>query len=219
MPDQIRVLGLGAGGHARVVLETLRAMGTHDVVGLLDPRPELWGTRVGGVEVLGGDDLLGRQYDSGVTHAFIGLGGTGDTCPRRRLYELARAQGLEIVSAVHPAAVVSPSALVGPGATILANAVVGPETSLGEDVLVNSAAVVEHDCRIGDHVHVATGALLASGVHVGAGAHVGLGATVNQGLTIGAGAIVGAGAAVIRDVPAATVVVGVPARALRSSGA
>jgi UDP-perosamine 4-acetyltransferase len=219
MPDQIRVLGLGAGGHARVVLETLKSMGVHDVVGLLDPRPELWGTRVGGVEVLGGDDLLGRQYDSGVTHAFIGLGGTGDTRPRRRLYELARAQGLEIVSAIHPAASVSPSALLGPGATILAHAVVGPEASLGEDVIVNSAAVVEHDCRIADHVHVATGALLASGVQVGAGAHVGLGATVNQGLTIGADAVVGAGAAVIRDVPAATVVVGVPARVLRSIGA
>jgi sugar O-acyltransferase (sialic acid O-acetyltransferase NeuD family) len=215
MPEPVRVIGLGAGGHAKVVLEALAAMGGHEVVGLLDPRRELWGTRVGGVEVLGGDDLLGRQYDDGVSHAFIGVGGTGDTRPRRRLYELVRARGLEVVSAVHPTATVSPSARVGPGATILAASVVGTEAALGEDVIVNSGAVVEHDCRIGDHVHVATGARLASGVEVGDGAHVGVGATVIQGVAIGAGALVGAGATVVRDVPAATVVVGVPARALR----
>jgi sugar O-acyltransferase (sialic acid O-acetyltransferase NeuD family) len=215
MAEPVRVLGLGAGGHAKVVLEALAAMGGHGFVGLLDPRRELWGTRVGGVEVLGGDDLLGRQYDDGVRHAFIGVGGTGDTRPRRRLYELVRAHGLEIVSAVHPTATVSPSARVGAGATILAASVVGAEATLGDDVIVNSGAIVEHDCRIGDHVHLATGALLASGVQVGDGAHVGAGATVIQGVTIGEGSLVGAGATVVRDVPAATVVVGVPARTLR----
>ena len=43
----------------------------------------------------------------------------------------------------------------------------------------------------------------------------GAGATVRQSITIGEGVIVGAGAAVVKDVPAHTVVVGVPARPLR----
>jgi sugar O-acyltransferase (sialic acid O-acetyltransferase NeuD family) len=215
MADRVRLLGVGAGGHAKAVLEALAAMGGYEVVGLLDPKQELWGTRLLGVEVLGDDDLLERQYHGGVAHAFIGLGGVGDTRPRRRLYELVRSRGFEMVAAIHPSAVVSESARVGEGPTILANAVVGADASLGEDVIVNSGAVVEHDCRIGDHVHVATGARLASGVEVGAGAHVGLGASVVQGITIGAGAIVGAGAAVVRDVAPGTVVAGVPARELR----
>lgn len=215
MPDLVRVIGLGAGGHARVVLETLAAVGAYEIVGFLDPREELAGTSVHGVPVLGDDGLLGRQYDDGVTHAFIGLGGSGQTAPRRRLYELARTHGYEIVPAVHPHAVVSPWAQVGAGPTILAAAVVNADAVLGEDVIVNTGAIVEHDCRIGDHVHLASGSRLASGVTVGDGAHVGLGASVIQGLRVGAGSIVGAGAVVVRDVDAGVVVAGVPARVLR----
>lgn len=213
--ERLRVLGLGAGGHAKVVLEILTLTEMYDVVGLLDPRPELHGTHVHGVPVLGGDDLLERQYHDGVRSVFIGLGGADDPRPRRRLYELARSSGFGVVSAVHPAAVVSASASTGPGVTVAATAVIGPAAEVGENVIVNTGAIVEHDCSVGNHVHVATGARLASGVRVGDGAHVGAGATVIQGVTIGEGAVVGAAALVRADVDAGAVVVGVPARVLR----
>lgn len=214
MAEPTRIIGLGAGGHAKVVLEALRAIGGFELVGLLDPRRELWGTEVLGVPVLGDDEELGRQYD-GVTKAFIGLGGAADTRPRQRLYERARSHGFEIVDAVHPAATVSASARLGPGVTVLAGAVVNADAHLGENVLVNTGAVVEHDCRVASHAHVASTACLSSGVEVGEAAHVGAGATVLQGARIGTGAVVGAGAVVVRDVEPGTVVVGVPARVLR----
>jgi UDP-perosamine 4-acetyltransferase len=211
----IPAVGLGAGGHASVVIEILRAAGTHDPVALLDPREELWGSEVLGVPVVGGDELLQAQYDSGVRSAFIGLGGSGDLRPRQRLYERALSAGLAPVDAIHPTAVVSPSAVVGPGVTIAPFAIVHARARLGCNVLVNTAAVVEHDCVLGDHVHVASGATLASTVTVGAGAHVGLGAAVRQGTTVGSRAVVGAGAVVVADVESGTVVVGNPARVLR----
>jgi UDP-perosamine 4-acetyltransferase len=215
LSDPIRILGLGAGGHAKAVLDVLAAVGGFEVVGLLDPRRELVGRTVGEAEVLGDDSLLGRYYDDGVRHAFIGLGGAGDTRPRRRLYETARSAGFEIASLVHPSAVVSPSARIGAGATLLPLSAVQADSELGEDVIVNTGAVVEHDCRIGAHVHVATNATVASGVGVGDGAHIGAGATIRQGIDVGAGAIVGAGAVVVRDVDPGVVVVGVPATVLR----
>jgi acetyltransferase-like isoleucine patch superfamily enzyme len=47
------------------------------------------------------------------------------------------------------------------------------------------------------------------------GAHIGMGAIIMPGVTIGEGAVVGAGALVTKDVPAWTIVAGVPAKILR----
>jgi len=206
-----RVVGIGAGGHAKVVIDSLRQMGRYEIIALVDSDGKLWGSEVSGVRVLGDDTYLPELYAQGVRDAFIGVGTVGDSQSRIRVYELARRHGFRIVPAIHPTAVVAASAKIGDGPTIMANAIINPDAHLGDNVIVNTRAVVEHDCVIGDHVHIATGAVLAGMVTVGRGAHIGAGATIRQGLTIGEGAIVGAGAVVVRDVPAGTTVVGVPA--------
>jgi UDP-perosamine 4-acetyltransferase len=76
--------------------------------------------------------------------------------------------------------------------------------------------VVEHDCEIGDHVHVSVGARLGGGVRVGEATLIGLGAIVRHGISVGRMSIVGAGAVVVDDVPDGVVVVGTPARVVRT---
>ena len=208
----IPVVGFGAGGHAKVVIEIIRSMQEYEVVGLLEAQQSLWGTNILGVEVLGDDSLMDELRGRGIRHAFIGLGTVADARPRRQLYEKVSGSGFDIVSAIHAAAIVSSSATIGLGPTIMAGAVINAKAVIGNNVIVNTGAIVEHDCLIGDHSHVATGARLAGGVHVGPGAHIGIGAVVRQELRIGAGAIVGAGAVVVRDVPDDSTVIGVPAK-------
>jgi UDP-perosamine 4-acetyltransferase len=210
-----KVVGLGAGGHAKVVIEALRFDPAIELVGLLDPRPELRGQLVLGVPVLGGDDQLAALRGQGVSYFFIGVGGADCLAVRRRLFGAALDTGLEPVTAIHPRAWVSDSVTVGRGITVLASAVVNACVRLGDNVVVNSGAVVEHDCAIGDHAHVAPGACIAGGVSVGEATLIGMGACVRQGIRVGSHAVVGAGAVVIRDVPDGTVVVGVPASTLR----
>lgn len=55
--------------------------------------------------------------------------------------------------------------------------------------------------------------------HIGKRASIGSGAVILGGVTIGDNALIGAGAVVTKDVPANTVVAGVPARLLRSATA
>lgn len=208
----IPVVGFGAGGHAKVVIEILRSMQEYEIVGLLEAQQRLWGTKVLGVEVLGDDSMMAELKERGINHAFIGVGTVGDAQPRRQLYEKVSGFGFQIVPAIHAASVVSSSAKIGVGPTIMAGAIVNADAVIGNNVIVNTGAIVEHDCVIGDHAHVATGARLAGGVHVGPGAHVGIGAVVRQEIRIGEGAIVGAGAVVVKDVADFTTVIGVPAR-------
>jgi sugar O-acyltransferase (sialic acid O-acetyltransferase NeuD family) len=205
------VIGFGAGGHAKVVIEILRSMREYELVGLLDMRIER-GSNVLGVEVLGDDSMMAELKQRGIEHAFIGVGTVGDAQSRRELYEKVVSFGFQIVTAIHAAAIVSLTAQIGAGPTIMAGAIVNANAVIGDNVIVNTAAIVEHDCVIGDHVHIATGARLAGGVHVGSGAHIGIGAVVRQEIKIGEGAIVGAGAVVVRDVPPGTTVIGVPAK-------
>ena len=58
-------------------------------------------------------------------------------------------------------------------------------------------------------------ALVLKKVVIKDGAHIGIGAIIMPGVTIGEGAVVGAGAVVVNDVPAYSVVAGVPARVIR----
>lgn len=213
-----QVVGLGAGGHAKVVIEILRLMGEYEIVGLLDPKRQLWGTEVLGIPVIGDDGLLPKLYSDGVRCAFIGVGHVGDAQPRKRLYEMVRAQGFRVVQAIHPQAIVSPSVEIGHGATIMAGAIINAGARLGKNVIINTGAIVEHDCVIGDHVHIATGARLAGGVYVGTQAFIGMGCSIVQNVRVGCNAVVGAGAVVIEDVPDDVTVVGVPARPCKPKG-
>ena len=215
MMRSLEVVGLGAGGHAKLVIDAIDSAGVYEVIGLLDPDESLWETRVAGKLVLGGDELLGKIRLDGVDRAFLGVGSTGDTTRRRMVFEKACSEGFEIATVRHTASYVSATSTLGEGTVILANATVGPESRVGRNVSINAGAVVEHDTVVEDHAQIATGALLCGGVHIGPGAHIGAGASVKQGVRIGDGATVGAGAAVIRDVEAGSVVVGVPARRIR----
>jgi sugar O-acyltransferase (sialic acid O-acetyltransferase NeuD family) len=205
---------VGAGGHARVVLDAARAGGI-DVIAVVDARADLKGTTFEGLEVMGDESAIAALRKRGADTVLLGVGSVdvGDT--RRALYARIAALGLALPIVRHPSAVVSPTATLGPACVVFANATINPGARIGANVIVNTAAIVDHDVAIGDHAHVSPGAHLAGGVTIGAGSHVGIGATVLQGVQIGSGVVVGAGAVVLNDVPDGDRVAGVPARSIR----
>ena len=208
------VVIIGAGGHGKVVLDILRAAGRFNPIGYVDADTRLFGTKVGGLQVLGPNNVLPRLRQQGVAHAIVAI---GDNRTRQRYVATLGGEGFELVSAIHPSAFVSPTAKLGRNVVVGPNASVITEARIGDATIVNTGAIVEHECEVGQAVHVAPGACLAGRVRVGACAFVGIGAQVIQCLSVGEGATVGAGAVVLQDVPDGATVVGVPARVVKVS--
>jgi sugar O-acyltransferase (sialic acid O-acetyltransferase NeuD family) len=215
MPGRMKAVLIGAGGHARVVLDAARAANGIEVSCVVDADPAKRGTAFEGLEVVGDESALAGIRARGVEAIVLGVGSIDVGRGRRALFERVSVLGFELPAVIHPAAVISPSAQIGAACVVFAGAILNPGVRLGDNVIVNTAAVLDHDVVIGDHAHVSPGAHLAGGVTVGEGSHVGIGATVLQGVRIGANVVVGAGAVVVRDVPDGDRVAGVPARSLR----
>jgi UDP-perosamine 4-acetyltransferase len=206
------VVIVGAGGHGKVVLDILRTQGTYTPIGFLDADPSLMGRKIHGLPVLGQVNLLPRLKAQKVRAACIAI---GDNRTRAQYARMLADHGFDLVNAIHPSAVVSPTAVLGTNVVIAAGAVVGTDANIGDNVIVNTGSIVDHECEVGESAHICPAAALAGRATVGMGAFIGLGARVIQCVTIGPHAIVGAGSVVLRDVPELATVVGVPARVIK----
>jgi sugar O-acyltransferase (sialic acid O-acetyltransferase NeuD family) len=195
------LLIFGGGGHAKAIMDMIKQINSYAIAGILDDDELLTGKQVLGIQVLGTRVLLPMLVKQGVILAANGVGGIIDIGVRVQIFELLESAGFKFPALIHPRSTVEPSAKIGEGIQVFANAYVGSEAVLHPMCMVNTNAVVSHDCEIGSYTHIAPGALLAGNVHVGERTLVGMGVTTAIGVRIGSGVRIGNGAIVLADVP------------------
>ncbi|UCH46057.1 MAG: acetyltransferase [Nitrospiraceae bacterium] len=207
-----KIILLGIGGHARVLIEIIRLEGKYAIAGVLTPGFEA-GETVSGITVIGDDELLPGLLEKGIKNACIAVGSIRDNSKRKDLYESARRAGLHVPALVHPLAILScTDTNILEGVQIMAGSVVQTGVIIGENTIINTGAVVEHDCVIGRNVHICPGAVVCGGSTVGENSFIGAGATVIQGIEIGSDAVIGAGTVVTKNVVDGLLVRGSPGR-------
>lgn len=94
---------------------------------------------------------------------------------------------------------------------------VASDVKVGKHVRINFGAVVPHGCEVGDYSFVGINACVCGGTKIGRGVYVGSGSVIiNKDLKIGDFSVIGAGAVVTKDVPDYAVVMGVPAKVVKT---
>jgi sugar O-acyltransferase (sialic acid O-acetyltransferase NeuD family) len=212
--NQLPCVLIGAGDHARVLLDCLGRLGM-TVLGCVDADSTLDGTTVGGAKVLGQDSVI-ADYAVGSIALVNAIGSTRSVERRRSVYAAFKGRGHAFLTVVHPSATVGASVELGEGVQVMAGAVLQAGTRIGANSIVNTGSIVDHSCVVGAHVHLAPGCVLSGGITIGEQTHIGTAAAVIQGVKIGSHCLVAAGAVVIDDVPDGACVMGVPARQRRS---
>lgn len=129
--------------------------------------------------------------------------------------------------------VLSQAAFVAPNATVIGNVEVARGASVWYGAVVRGdiEQIVIGDCTniqdgailhgdpgkptvLENHVTVGHRAVIHS-AYIEQGCLIGIGAIVLDGVRVGAGSIIGAGAVVTKDIPARSLVVGIPGKVLR----
>lgn len=138
--------------------------------------------------------------------------GTGDNHMRKEVTEeLIELTGKTPISAIHPTAIISPTAKIGWGALIMPLAVINAYARIGNGVIINTGAVIEHDNVIGDFTQISPGVHLGGYVEVDKLALIGIGASIAPHVHVGEGSIVAFGSAVRWNVAPHVMVAGIPA--------
>lgn len=190
-----RLTIIGASGHGKVVADIAGLNGYTDIVFLDDNE---------NAESCGGYKVIGKTSSPVEGDIFVAI---GNPTVRKRFSE-----GRNLVTLIHPHAVIAGDAVIGDGTVVMAGAVINPGAKIGKGAIINTCSSVDHDCVVGDYCHIAVGAHLCGTVNVGESAWIGAGATVSNNVSICSDCTIGAGCVVVKDITEPGTYVGVPAR-------
>jgi acetyltransferase EpsM len=211
--SKINVTLMGAGGHAKVIIDAFMKAGVsidkiyddrypgepysfydkNNVVGTIEDYQNIY------MSLMDDKERIGNLFCT-----------VGDNATRKRIVDMFEHK--YFVNCVHPMAVISPTAIIGIGNYFGPCSVVSSDVIIGNFNIINDCCFIGHDCVIGNYTHVCPNASLGGRAILGNEILLGTGATVLPDMIVGDGAIIGAGSVVVNNVDMFTTVIGVPAK-------
>lgn len=205
MEDSVlkKLVIIGASGHGKVVADIGLHCGYREILFLDDDDT---------MKFCMGFPVVGKSSDAERYKGCNFFVAVGNSNTRKRILEKLQRMQLNIVTLIHPDAVIADSVSVGIGTAVMAGVVINPDSKIENGCIINTGATVDHDNAIEDYVHVSAGAHLAGTVHVGKGTWIGAGAVVSNNVNICGNCMIGAGAVVVKDINEPGTYIGVPAK-------
>lgn len=185
----------GNGGHAKVVADIARANGYDNLIFL--------------------DDNSDIKFNSNLPKHPIIIA-IGNALIRQKLQNLVLSSGFELITLIHPTAVIGSDVTIGNGSVVMPGAIINAKSTIGNGVIINSGAIIEHECTIGDFAHICPGVAIAGGSLVGERSWIGIGSSIIQNITIKPDITIGAGSVVVKDILEGSLAYGNPCRVVKS---
>ena len=215
--EKEKIIIIGAGQHARVVLYNIEEQDKYDVIGFLDSNDSRIGDFFEEKKILGNyqkEDLRKLSENIGTNKFFIGF---GNMKYRKKVFEYFINNGWEAVNIIHPNAVISKKAKLGRGILIECGCLITPNPIIGDNVVINTGSQVNHDNIIENHVYIASGVVLSGGIKIGENTLLDDGVIITLGCSVGENSLIGAGGVVTKNIPAGVVAYGNPCKVIRNN--
>jgi len=211
-----KVVIVGAGGQSQAVLEAATLSNEDvEIIGYIDKNSNLHGKLLSGLPVFGDITALyelnsKKQIDA----AFVAI---GDNYIRSKYIDILNNLGIDLISVIHPKAIISGSSTIGKGVYIGPGAIIGPQVVIEDYSLINMNCSIPHYNKIGKYVNISPNVAMGGGTTIGTHTFIGIGSSLVQYIDVGKHVIVGAGTVVINNVVDNVVIVGCPGKVLKAN--
>ncbi|MBU6081825.1 acetyltransferase [Allobacillus halotolerans] len=203
---------IGAGTYGEAMCELAEILG-YDVKGFYDEDKKIINTKVMKKKVINKFSRI--SVESIKNKQFIVA--IGNNKVRNEIMTRINKLGGSTPTLIHPTAVISPSATIGKGVYIQANAYIWTKVRINDFCIISPGAVIAHHSSIGDACLISSQATVGASITIEKEVFIGMGSTTVTGIyKIGQKSTIGAGALVLKDVDSNAVYAGVPAKKIRS---
>lgn len=203
----IKIVVIGGGGHAKVVIDIIKESGYEaSEIEVLDDNLDV-GSKILSCKVAGKvKDVLKYNKD---TKFVIAIGNN------KVREEISKKYKLDYSTFIHPSAVIGEDVTVGKGSVIMGGSVINSGSRIGKHNIINTSVSVDHDSNIDDFVHLSPGVHMGGSVNIGKGSWLGVGTSVKNNITIGEDITIGVGSVVVKDINEKGVYVGNPLKRIK----
>lgn len=204
---------VGAGTYGEAMCELANIIG-YTVIGFYDEDDIKLNTSVMGVKVIGKfsnineEDIKGKNFIVAI----------GDNEVRYNLMTKINKLGGITPALIHPSAIISPSAKIGKGVYIQANAYIWTKVIIDDFCIISPNVVIAHHTYVGKACLISTLTGVGASIKIEDKVFIGMGCTIVTGMhVVGGNSIIGAGAVVLKDTERNSIYAGIPAKFIREN--